>query len=222
MGLKPRTSTLIATILHERDLQNRVQKTAKFFALDLHPRDVGPKYEDVVEKCLQDSLQTGDYDQALKCLEKQQRSFNARRERRFLDLAVTVFLHAKRKNDALNWIVGVADIAGANAVAHIRTGSEFSALHTYKRFQRIFEPDAELFRFRTELKESLEMWKNDEYDNFKDAILESRSLLHDAQRLDKALIGKAQKHHDEILKEARQLMEDDPVARDYLDGLVPL
>lgn len=222
MGLKPRTSALIEAVLREGDLQRRVQKTARFFALKLHPKDVGPKYEEVVVRCLQDSLETGNFDQALICLERQQRTFNIRWERRFSDLAVTVFLRAKRKQDALNWVAGVADISGASAVEHIRTGSEFNALHSYKKFQRIFHPDAQHFRLQEELKESIDMWKNDEYDNFKDAIEDSQSLVEDAKRLKSKLLGNAQKHHRKIVKEAQKLMKHDPVAREYLDGIVPV
>jgi hypothetical protein len=214
---------LVRGILKERNLKVRLQKTRDFLRLLWAGKiacetDFDPFLDDFIEKCLSDCRETGKYDQGLKLLEEL--PFSANQQKRFMDLAVLVFLECGKKGKALDWIDDVSYDFGKKSVIHLARKSEYRALHASKRFKKITGPKADLERFKAELKESMDMWKNDEYDNIKDALLDAKGLRKEANRLKTTLAEKARKHLLAVTKEAKKMMEADPEIKKYLKGIV--
>lgn len=79
-----------------------------------------------------------------------------------------------------------------------------------------------LFQFKEEADEVLSMWKKDEYDNTKDAILDARGLLADARRLRLSdYTKKLTKMLNQATSELRAVVKEDPSMASYAKGLLP-
>lgn len=65
------------------------------------------------------------------------------------------------------------------------------------------------------------MWRDDEYDNLKDAILDARSLVARARKRKLAkLAARLDKMHAAAVRQLRQLVKQDSSYASYAKGLI--
>lgn len=69
--------------------------------------------------------------------------------------------------------------------------------------------------------EVLAMWKNDEYDNYKDAVEDARDLIKRAPSLQAARVAKLEKMLARVIREWRADAADDPALAAYARGILP-
>ncbi len=75
-------------------------------------------------------------------------------------------------------------------------------------------------KFKEEADEVVQMWRDDEYDNYKDALLDVRSLLAEIPKELPDYQNKLTRLRQQILKQARKDAQEDPVIKEYLKGLI--
>ncbi len=75
-------------------------------------------------------------------------------------------------------------------------------------------------RLEDAAKEALKQWRDGEYDNHKDAILESRDLLRKTAGIFPKLAARLQNMHDSAIKSLSRLAAEDPEVARYAKGLL--
>jgi inorganic triphosphatase YgiF len=74
--------------------------------------------------------------------------------------------------------------------------------------------------FLAHLAEITRLWKRGEYDSWKDAVQDAKSLVKDAKRFGKTHEASANKHLAAVVKRVTKEMEKDPGLKRYLKGLL--
>jgi len=80
--------------------------------------------------------------------------------------------------------------------------------------------DARTWRWVQHADEILEMWKTDDYDNHKDAILDARSMLEKPPKAQSARVQKLENMLGRATKELARLAARDPKIAAYAKGLL--
>lgn len=175
-------------------------------------------WEAFVEQYLRDCLETKQHAKALVFLADPH--FSADQMKKLLDVAVVLYVRLKKTRLALDWIETVSYVSGPKAVARLAKNPELAALVKTKSFGKLSGPDARRHIFDSDLAEIVSMWDSDEYDNFKDALQDARSLASDAAKLGPTRVKAAQKHLKKVEREIKTLMRQEPELREYLEGLL--
>lgn len=81
--------------------------------------------------------------------------------------------------------------------------------------------DARTRRWIEHTNDTLEIWKNNDYDNHKDAILDARSLLEEAPKGQPARVKKLKKMLERATKELVRLAARDPEIAEYAKDFLP-
>lgn len=71
-----------------------------------------------------------------------------------------------------------------------------------------------------EARECLEMWREGDYDNFKDAIMEFRDLLDELPESEATLRKEVRLVLIEATTDAQEMVDEDPSMADYMEGLI--
>lgn len=72
-----------------------------------------------------------------------------------------------------------------------------------------------------DVEEIIQMWEDGEYDNFKDVIIDCRSVLEELDPVaDKEMYDKVMTTLKDATKEFQALVDEDPSVGDYADGLI--
>jgi hypothetical protein len=145
---------------------------------------------------------------------------SANHQKDLLEPALILFVRNKKWSEAIRWCDSVRSSFGAAAVEGLPERPGLAALGRSKRFQKLLSPDYDRRAFDRSLREAQQMWKRGRYDNYKDALLDPRSLVDDAMKLGGPQAEAAQAHLATVEKKVKQVMRDDPEIREYLRGLL--
>ncbi len=81
--------------------------------------------------------------------------------------------------------------------------------------------DARTWTWVKDADQILRMWRDDDYDNHKDAIMDARSMLKGAPKDQSARVSKLEKMLARATKELAELAREDPAIAEYAKGLLP-
>lgn len=220
MALTPKEAAkLVNAALTPKTPEARLKASAKVLAAMGKIVDgPGLRWDDFQERFLRDCLETDQCDKAMVFLESP--SFSAKQMRALLEPAVAIYLRLGKTKHALEWIDIVGAVFGVASVRKLAKKPGLEALAKNKKFLAMTGPGAELARFEAELEDAARMWKRDEYDNYKDAIVDAKQLHKDAGKHGAKQVAAAKKHLDTVVKEVRRVMKEEPDLASYLKGLV--
>jgi hypothetical protein len=80
--------------------------------------------------------------------------------------------------------------------------------------------DAATWRWIKEADPILGMWRDDDYDNHKDAILDARSMLEKSPKDQPARVQRLERMLAKAMKELAQLAKEEPAIAEYAEGLL--
>lgn len=80
--------------------------------------------------------------------------------------------------------------------------------------------DAKTWRWAQDADEMLATWRDDDYDNLKDAILDARAMIAKAPSSQAARLTRLERMHAKATKELAALAAEDPAMADYARGLL--
>lgn len=205
-------------VLAEKSIAKRMKLASD--VLDIAnqiPDDPQLSWMEFLERCLKDGLETKSYEQGLRILAF---GFSGDDQKRLLEPAVEILVRAGEMKTALEWVEIVGDVFGPNALAPLLNNQSLDKLHANKMFQKLTGPKAKIQMLTNDLKEAMKEWKSGDVDDLRDAIELAESLVKDIPKSEKALLEKAKKHRDAVIKKTREMIKEEPDLKDYLKGLI--